>query len=132
VSRQIPSKPLSLLQWESRPKSERGLGFRRFPSLDPSEAERPSGGSRFPFTVARFLKESLLEFTLTSKLKRRNQVNQSTKDEIKGNLHEVKGAVKEKAGQVVNNPNLTAEGQKEKLVGKVQKKVGQVEKVFEK
>jgi uncharacterized protein YjbJ (UPF0337 family) len=47
-------------------------------------------------------------------------VDQSTKDEIKGNIHEAKGAVKEKAGQVTNNPNLTAEGQNEKLAGKVQ------------
>ena len=46
----------------------------------------------------------------------------STKDEIKGKLHEMKGKVKEKAGQVTNNPNLAAEGQDEKLAGKVQKK----------
>ena len=59
-------------------------------------------------------------------------MKQSTKDEIKGNLHEAKGTVKEKSGQVINNPNLTAEGRKEKLAGKVQIKVGQVEKVFEK
>jgi uncharacterized protein YjbJ (UPF0337 family) len=58
-------------------------------------------------------------------------VKQSTKDEIKGKLHEAKGTVKEKAGQVINNPNLTAEGQTEKLAGKVQEKVGQVEKVLE-
>jgi len=56
----------------------------------------------------------------------------STKDEIKGKVHEMKGKVKEKAGQVTNDPNLAAEGQDEKLAGKVQKKVGQVEKVFEK
>ena len=59
-------------------------------------------------------------------------MNQSTKDEIKGNMHEAKGTVKEKAGQVTNNPNLTAEGQHEKLASKVQKKVGQIEKVLEK
>ena len=45
----------------------------------------------------------------------------STKDQVKGKLHEIKGKVKEKAGKVTNNPNLTAEGQNEKLVGKVQK-----------
>ena len=28
----------------------------------------------------------------------------STKDQIKGNLHEMKGKAKEKAGQVTNNP----------------------------
>jgi uncharacterized protein YjbJ (UPF0337 family) len=36
-------------------------------------------------------------------------MNPSTKDEIKGNVHEVKGKVKEKAGQVTNNPDLEAE-----------------------
>jgi uncharacterized protein YjbJ (UPF0337 family) len=30
----------------------------------------------------------------------------STKDEIKGTLHEVKGKLKEKAGQIINNPDL--------------------------
>ena len=59
-------------------------------------------------------------------------MNQSTKDEIKGNMHAAKGTVKEKAGKVTNNPNLTAEGQNEKLAGKVQKKVGQIEGVLEK
>jgi uncharacterized protein YjbJ (UPF0337 family) len=56
----------------------------------------------------------------------------STKDQVKGKLHELKGAVKQKAGKVTNNPDLTDEGQAEKLAGKIQKKVGQVEKVFEK
>jgi uncharacterized protein YjbJ (UPF0337 family) len=55
----------------------------------------------------------------------------STKDQVKGKLHELKGAAKEKAGQVTNNPNLMAEGQDEKFAGKVQKKVGQIEKVFD-
>ena len=59
-------------------------------------------------------------------------MNQSTKDEIKGNRHEAKGTVKVKAGQVTNNPKLTAEGQNEKFAGKVQKKVGEIEKVLEK
>jgi uncharacterized protein YjbJ (UPF0337 family) len=56
----------------------------------------------------------------------------STKDQIKGKLHEMKGNVKEKAGQVTNTPTLAADGQNEKLSGKVQKKVGQIKKVFEK
>ena len=30
----------------------------------------------------------------------------STKDQIKGKLHEMKGKAKEKVGQVTNNPNL--------------------------
>ena len=59
-------------------------------------------------------------------------MKQSTKDKIKGNMHEAKGTVKEKAGQVTNNPHLTAEGQNEELAGKVQKKVGQIEEVLEK
>ena len=64
--------------------------------------------------------------------KRRTQMKPSTKNQIKGKLHEVKGEVKEKAGQVTNNPNLEADGQNEKLAGKVQTKAGQIEKVLEK
>jgi uncharacterized protein YjbJ (UPF0337 family) len=64
--------------------------------------------------------------------KRGKQMNPSTKDQIKGDLHQVKGGVKEKVGQVTNDANLAADGQGEKLAGKVQKKMGQVEKVFEK
>ena len=59
-------------------------------------------------------------------------MEQSTKDQIEGNLHELKGKVKEKAGQVTNNSKLTAEGQIEKVAGKVQKKAGRIERVFEK
>jgi uncharacterized protein YjbJ (UPF0337 family) len=73
----------------------------------------------------------LTEIYITSKATMRNQMDQSTQDEIKGNIHEAKGAVKEKAGRVTNNPNLTAEGKNEKLAGKVQKTVGQIEKVLE-
>ena len=61
---------------------------------------------------------------------RTKQMKPSTKDQIKGTLHEVKGKVKEKAGQVTNNPDLEAEGQAENLGGKIQKKVGQIKKVF--
>jgi len=56
----------------------------------------------------------------------------STKDEIKGTLHDVKGKVKEKAGQVTNSPDLKAEGKAEHIAGKVQKKVGQIEEMLEK
>ena len=59
-------------------------------------------------------------------------MQQSTKDQIKGKLHEVKGKAKEKVGQVTNRPKLVAEGQDEKFAGKIQRKIGQVEKVFEK
>jgi len=55
----------------------------------------------------------------------------STKDQIKGKLHEMKGKAKEKVGQVTNNPDLAAEGQVEKIAGVVQTKVGQIEKVLE-
>lgn len=56
----------------------------------------------------------------------------STKDQVKGKLHEVKGAVKEAVGQVTSDPDLKNEGQAETLAGKVQSKIGQVKKVFEK
>ncbi len=59
-------------------------------------------------------------------------IKESTKDQIKGTLHDLKGQVKEKVGKLTDNPKLTAEGQDEKLAGKVQKKVGQIEKVLEK
>ena len=59
-------------------------------------------------------------------------MDQSTKDQIEGNVHEAKGTIKEKVGQVTDNPNLTVDGQKEKFAGLVQEKVGQIEKVFEK
>ena len=54
----------------------------------------------------------------------------STKDKIKGTLHEAKGKVKEETGKAVGNPDLQDRGTGEKIAGKVQKKVGDVEKVF--
>jgi uncharacterized protein YjbJ (UPF0337 family) len=54
----------------------------------------------------------------------------STKDEVKGSIHEVKGKVKEQVGRVTKNPDLEAEGQGEKVGGKILKKIGQVEKVL--
>lgn len=72
------------------------------------------------------------ETTAFEKITRgRNRMKSSTKDQIRGKLHEVKGTVKEKAGQVTNNPDLEADGRNEKLTGKVQKKIGQIEKVFD-
>jgi uncharacterized protein YjbJ (UPF0337 family) len=62
--------------------------------------------------------------------KRGNQMKDSTRDQVRGKLHEAKGKVKEEAGKLTNNPDLQAEGQDEKLGGKIQKKVGQVEKVL--
>jgi uncharacterized protein YjbJ (UPF0337 family) len=122
----FPNSPVRVPAWEWRA----GQGFCRFPGLDSTEAERLSGESRLPLLPG--LSKCLAEIYITSKAMRRNEMNQSTKDEIKGNMHEAKGTVKERAGQVTNNPNLTAEGQNEKLAGKVQKKVGQIEKVLEK
>ena len=55
----------------------------------------------------------------------------STKDRIKGNLHEMKGKIKVRAGQTANSPDLVAEGQNEALAGRVQKKIGEIEKVFD-
>jgi uncharacterized protein YjbJ (UPF0337 family) len=75
--------------------------------------------------------ETALE-RLSKERRKRKQMKPSSKDEIKGKLHEMKGKAKEKIGQATNSPNLTAEGQNEELAGKVQKKVGQVEEVFEK
>ena len=43
----------------------------------------------------------------------------STKDQVKGALHEVKGTVKEAAGRITDNPALTHKGQAEKLAGQV-------------
>ena len=57
-------------------------------------------------------------------------MNPSTKDEVKGNLHEVKGTIKKKVGQVTNNPDLEARGKAEHNQGVIEKKVGQIKKVF--
>jgi uncharacterized protein YjbJ (UPF0337 family) len=56
----------------------------------------------------------------------------STKDKIKGSLHEAKGKVKEESGKAIGNPNLRDRGTGEKVSGKVQKKVGDIKKVFDK
>ena len=59
-------------------------------------------------------------------------MNLSTRNGIKGKLHEVDGNIKEKLGQIINDPDLEAEGNAEQIAGKIQKKVGQIEKVIEK
>jgi uncharacterized protein YjbJ (UPF0337 family) len=59
-------------------------------------------------------------------------MNQSTKDQIEGAIHDAKGKVKETAGQAIGNADLELEGKAENLGGKVQKKVGRVKQVFEK
>jgi len=54
----------------------------------------------------------------------------STKDKVKGTLHEAKGKAKEMAGKITDNPKLEAEGKAEKIAGKVQEKVGEVKKIL--
>ena len=51
-------------------------------------------------------------------------MNPSTKDEIKGSVHEVQGKVKETVGKITNDPNLQAEGNAEKKAERVEKKAG--------
>ena len=63
---------------------------------------------------------------------RGDNMNSSTRDEVKGKVHEVKGKIKEKIGQLTNDPDLENEGTGEKIGGKIQHKIGQVEKVIEK
>jgi uncharacterized protein YjbJ (UPF0337 family) len=65
-----------------------------------------------------------------SAIKGEAAMKDSTKDKVKGSIHEVKGKVKEQVGRITNNPDLEAEGQGEKVGGKILKKVGQVEKVL--
>ena len=55
----------------------------------------------------------------------------STRDQVKGTLHDVTGKAKAVAGRATNNPTLEAKGQAEQTAGTVQKKVGQIKKVFE-
>jgi uncharacterized protein YjbJ (UPF0337 family) len=57
-------------------------------------------------------------------------MNSSTKDKIKGRIHEAKGKVKEEAGKATGNSDLRDRGIAEKVGGKVQNKVGDVKKVF--
>jgi uncharacterized protein YjbJ (UPF0337 family) len=87
-------------------------------------------GQRAEDRLTEYRKRLLVESS--RKRKRRDQMKPSTKDQIKGELHELKGNVKQTAGQVTDNPNLETKGQNEKFAGKVQKKVGQIEKVLEK
>jgi uncharacterized protein YjbJ (UPF0337 family) len=56
----------------------------------------------------------------------------STKDKVKGMVHEAKGRLKEKAGSATRDADLQDRGTAEKVGGKIQKKVGDIKKVFEK
>jgi uncharacterized protein YjbJ (UPF0337 family) len=57
-------------------------------------------------------------------------MNSSTKDKIKGRIHEAKGKIKEDEGKAIGNPDLQDRGTTEKVAGKVQNKVGEVKKLF--
>lgn len=56
----------------------------------------------------------------------------STKDGVKGTLHEARGRVRvrEMAGKISDNPGLEARGLAEKIAGKAQEKIGRVKKVL--
>ncbi len=54
----------------------------------------------------------------------------STKDKIKGSVHQVKGAIKEKAGKASGDADLQDRGTAEKVGGTIQKKIGDVKTVF--
>jgi len=54
----------------------------------------------------------------------------STKDKVKGTLHEARGKVKEMAGKITDNPKLEAKGKAEKIAGKAQGKIGRLKKVL--
>jgi uncharacterized protein YjbJ (UPF0337 family) len=57
-------------------------------------------------------------------------MDSSTKDKLKGGLHESKGKIKEETGRATGNRDLQERGEAEKTGGKVKKKVGDVKKVF--
>ena len=54
----------------------------------------------------------------------------STKDKVKGKIHEAKGEVKVMTGKITDNPTLEAKGNTEKIAGKTQEKIGEIKKVF--
>lgn len=60
------------------------------------------------------------------------EMKPSTRDELRGKVHELKGTLKEKVGRLTNDSDLQAEGIGEQIGGKVQKKIGQLRKIIEK
>ncbi len=52
----------------------------------------------------------------------------STRESVKGTVHEVNGNIKEIAGKITKNPKLEDAGKREKMLGKGQKIVINVEK----
>ena len=59
-------------------------------------------------------------------------MNSSTKDKIKGRIHEAKGKVKQRGGRESDwqSRSTGPRVRTEKVAGKVQNKVGDVKKVF--
>jgi len=52
------------------------------------------------------LREQVCLMSPTDPSRKLNRMDNSTKDQAQGKLHEVKGAVKEKIGELTNNPDL--------------------------
>jgi uncharacterized protein YjbJ (UPF0337 family) len=62
----------------------------------------------------------------------RSTMRASSRNEIKGKVHQVKGTIKKKLGQLTDNPKLEIEGATESFAGRLQHKLGQMQKVVEK
>ena len=58
------------------------------------------------------------------------EMTNSTRQQIEGDLHDAKGTAKEAEGKLTHDPDLEAEGRTEKVAGIVQKKLGKLEKLF--
>lgn len=55
----------------------------------------------------------------------------STKDRVKGRMHEAKGKAKEVIGRMKKNPDMETEGRIQKAAGTVRRKIGEAKRVFE-
>ncbi len=56
----------------------------------------------------------------------------STKEIIKGGIHEVRGTIKEQVGKITDNSELKLEGNVEKNSGKMQQQIGHAKGTVEK
>ncbi|WP_285907777.1 CsbD family protein [Pseudodesulfovibrio pelocollis] len=56
----------------------------------------------------------------------------STKNQIKGKLHQASGKVKELVGKAIDNNEMQLKGKTEYTAGKIQEKTGEIEEVLEK
>jgi uncharacterized protein YjbJ (UPF0337 family) len=59
-----------------------------------------------------------------------NDMTNSAKQQIEGDLHDAKGTAKEAEGKRTHDPDLEAEGRIEKVAGIVQKTLGKLEKLI--